>query len=89
MSITSASWLLCSSRFVNGMRSERTEPLTLLGPAGLENIIDGLKSAFGRKVFEPKFPVVVQVVKPGDRVELGRESSLSVAKTPHTAKALR
>jgi len=74
--------------FRYGMRSERTEPLTLLGPAGLENIIDGLKSAFGRKVFEPKFPVVVQVVKPGDRVELGRESSLLAAKTPHTAESL-
>ena|SRR6185295_10514936 len=74
--------------FCYGMRSERTEPLTLLGPAGLENIIDGLKSAFGRKVFEPKFPVVVQVVKPDDRVELGRESSLLAAKTPHTAESL-
>ena len=74
--------------FRYGMRSERTEPLTLLGPAGLEDIIDGLKSAFGRKVFEPKFPVVVQVVKPGDRVELGRESSLLAAKTPHTAESL-
>jgi len=74
--------------FCYGMRSERTEPLTLLGPAGLENIIDGLKSAFGRKVFEPKFPVVVQLLKPGDRVELGRESSLAVSKTPHTAESL-
>ena len=74
--------------FRYGMRSERTEPLTLLGPAGLENIIDGLKSAFGRKAFELKFPVVVQVVKPGDRVELGLESSLLAAKTPHTAESL-
>ena len=74
--------------FCYGMRSERTEPLTLLGPAGLEKIIDGLKSAFGRKVFEPNFPVVVQVVKPGDRVELGSESSLAVAKTPHTGESL-
>lgn len=74
--------------FRYGMRSERARPLTLLGPAGLENIIDGLKSAFGRKVFEPKFPVVVQLLKPGDRIELGPESSLAVAKTPHTAESL-
>ena len=74
--------------FRYGMRSERTEPLTLLGPAGLENIIDGLKSAFGSKVFEPKFPVNVKVLKPGDRFELGRESSLLAAKTPHTAESL-
>jgi ribonuclease BN (tRNA processing enzyme) len=74
--------------FGHGMRSERTERLTLMGPAGLENIIDGLKSAFGRKVFEPEFPVVVQAMKPGDRIELGRESMLSVAKSPHTAESL-
>jgi ribonuclease BN (tRNA processing enzyme) len=74
--------------FCYGMRSERSEPLTLLGPAGLENIIDGLQSAFGRKVFEPKFPVGVQAVRPGDRVELGRESILAVAKTPHTPESL-
>jgi ribonuclease BN (tRNA processing enzyme) len=74
--------------FCYGMRSERTEPLTLLGPAGLENIIDGLKSAFGRKVFEPNFPVAVQVLKPGDRIELGRESIFAVAKTPHTPESL-
>jgi ribonuclease BN (tRNA processing enzyme) len=74
--------------FCYGLRSQRTEPLTLLGPAGLENIIDGLKSAFGSKVFEPKFPVNVQVVKPGDRIELGPESSLAVAKTPHTPESL-
>jgi ribonuclease BN (tRNA processing enzyme) len=70
------------------MQSERREPLTLLGPAGLENIMDGLKSAFGRKVFEPNFPVAVQVLKPGDRIELGRESIFAVAKTPHTPESL-
>jgi ribonuclease BN (tRNA processing enzyme) len=74
--------------FCYGMGSERAEPLTLLGPAGLEDIFDGLKSAFGRKALEPNFPVVIQVMKPGDRVELGRESSLLTAKTPHTAESL-
>lgn len=74
--------------FCYGMRSGRTEPLTLLGPAGLEDIIDGLMSAFGRKVFEPSFPVVVQAVNPGDPVELGRETRLLAAKTPHTAESL-
>jgi ribonuclease BN (tRNA processing enzyme) len=74
--------------FRYGMRTERTEPLTVLGPVGFENVMEGLKSAFGPKLFEPKFPVVVQLVKPGDRVELGRESSFSVAKTLHTDESL-
>ena len=74
--------------FRYGMRSERDEPLTLLGPIGLEKVMEGLKSAFGPKLFEPKFPVILQLVKPGDQFDLGHESSLWVAKTPHTDESI-
>lgn len=50
--------------------------------------MDGLKTAFGPRVFDPGFPVTVSIVKPGDQIELGGDSTLSVVKTPHTAESL-
>lgn len=74
--------------FKHGMRNARTEPLTLIGPQGLDRVMNGLKSAFGENLFEPKFPVDVQMLAPGERVGIGNSSSLSVAKTPHTDESL-
>src|SRR5262249_6543411 len=71
-----------------GMKTERTEPLTLIGPRGLDRVMDGLKLAFGSNLFVPKFPLRVRQIAPGERIELGRESTLSVAKTPHTRESL-
>jgi len=44
--------------------------------------------AFGSSLLELKFPVRIQTLKPGERIELGPESSLSVAKTLHTDESL-
>jgi ribonuclease BN (tRNA processing enzyme) len=74
--------------FRYGMKTERTEPLTVIGPWGLDHVIDGLKLAFGAKIFEPKFPVDVRMLAPGERVQLGLDSTLSVAKTVHTPESL-
>lgn len=74
--------------FRYGMRSQRNEPLTVIGPQGLDRVINGLKIAFGEKLFEPRFPVEVRIVKPGERLTLGPDSTLSVAKTPHTTESL-
>ena len=74
--------------FRYGMKTERTAPLTVIGPSGLDRVIDGLKLAFGAKIFEPKFPVEVRMVAPGERVELGPDATLSVAKTIHTPESL-
>jgi ribonuclease BN (tRNA processing enzyme) len=74
--------------FRRGMKAARTEPLTLIGPGGLNRVMDGLKLAFGSKLFETQFPVRVRTVEPGERVELGRDSGLMVAKTQHTAESL-
>ncbi|MEK6324887.1 MAG: MBL fold metallo-hydrolase [Acidobacteriota bacterium] len=74
--------------FRYGMKAERTEPLIVIGPRGLDRVIDGLKMAFGSRLFEPGFPVSVRMVAPGERVELGRDSTLSVAKTVHTPESL-
>jgi ribonuclease BN (tRNA processing enzyme) len=48
----------------------------------------GLKQAFGSTLFDTRFPVELQILAPGDRVILGPETTLSVAKTPHTVESL-
>jgi ribonuclease BN (tRNA processing enzyme) len=74
--------------FKYGMRESRSEPLTIIGPAGTDRVMKGLEMAFGDKLFEPKFPVSLRVVSPGERIQLAEECFLSVAKTPHTEESL-
>ena len=74
--------------FDHGMRSKRTEALTIIGPRGLDRIMNSLKEAYGAKLFEPKFPVNLQMIAPGQRASLTADCSLSVAKTPHTKESL-
>ncbi len=74
--------------FDHGMRSKRAEALTLIGPQGLDRVISGLKEAYGSKLFEPKFPVNLQMIAPGQHVSLTADCSLSVTKTPHTKESL-
>src|SRR5207247_9968820 len=76
------------SAFRYGMKTDRIEPFTIIGPLGLDRIMDGLTMAFGAKLFEAEFPVSVRMGTPGERLELGSDSTLSVAKTPHTQESL-
>jgi ribonuclease BN (tRNA processing enzyme) len=74
--------------FNYGMRSERSAPLTIIGPRGLDRVIAGLRQAFGEKLFAPKFPVTLRLLAPGEQIELSGDSALAVAKTPHTDESL-
>ncbi len=74
--------------FRYGMKTVRSEPLTILGPPGLDRVTDGLMLAFGSRTFEPQFPVEVRMVTAGERVQLGPDSTLTVAKTLHTPESL-
>jgi len=74
--------------FRHGMKTDRQEPLTIVGPSGLECVVEGLKKAFGSRYFETSFPINMQIVAPGQRLTLGKDSTLSVAKTPHTDESL-
>ena len=74
--------------FHHGMRSKRTEALTVIGPQGLDRVMSSLKEAYGADLFEPKFPVNLQMIADGERVNLTADCSLSVAKTPHTKESL-
>jgi ribonuclease BN (tRNA processing enzyme) len=74
--------------FRHGMKTNRVEPFTITGPRGLDRVIEGLKLAYGASLFETKFPVIVRMIDPGDSIELGSGSTLSVARTPHTRESL-
>ncbi|MFY9610550.1 MAG: ribonuclease Z [Blastocatellia bacterium] len=74
--------------FRHGLRTARTEPLTVLGPRGLDQVTTGLKQAFGSTLFDTRFPVQLRILAPGERVALGPDTILSVAKTPHTDESL-
>jgi ribonuclease BN (tRNA processing enzyme) len=74
--------------FRYALTEDRTEPLTLLAPKGIEKLLGGLKTAFGEKVFTPKFPFQVQVVEPGKTFAINDRCRLDFAKTPHTDESL-
>jgi ribonuclease BN (tRNA processing enzyme) len=74
--------------FKHALRDERTASFTLVGPRGLDRVLSGLEEAFGEDLFEPKFPVTVRMLDPGSRMQIGRDASLAVAKTPHTDESL-
>jgi ribonuclease BN (tRNA processing enzyme) len=76
------------SAFRYGMKSPRREPLTIVGPAGLDRVMEALKMAFGARLFEPEFSVSLRTINPGERIELGPQSTMSVIKTPHTKESL-
>jgi glyoxylase-like metal-dependent hydrolase (beta-lactamase superfamily II) len=74
--------------FRHGLRDKRSEPFTLIGPKGLDRLIDNLRSAYEPRTFDPRFPVEIRVVSPGERVEIGADTALSFAATPHTNESL-
>lgn len=78
--------LLLAFRY--GLTATRSEPLIVLGPPGLDNVIEGLRMALGSKLLDAKFPVTIRTLGPGQQVSLGSESTLSVEKTLHTPESL-
>lgn len=47
----------------HGVRPPRTEPLSLVGPPGLHDLLDALAAGFGDHVEDPGFPVAVRELK--------------------------
>jgi ribonuclease BN (tRNA processing enzyme) len=70
-----------------GMEAGRSEPLTLIGPHGLDRVLEKLDEALGPRLFEPRFPVSLKMLAPNERIEAGR-ATVSVARTPHTSESL-
>lgn len=68
--------------FRHGMKTERTEPLTLIAPRGIDRVMHHLKEAFGEKLFTPKFPFDLITIEPGETVRLNDDCTMSVANPP-------
>jgi ribonuclease BN (tRNA processing enzyme) len=74
--------------FKHGMGHPRSRSLTVVGPAGLDRLIEGLKQAFGENSFLLEFPVHLRLMADGERMQLPGGCHLAVAKTPHTPESI-
>jgi ribonuclease BN (tRNA processing enzyme) len=72
----------------HGQLPPRTEPLTLIGPAGLSDRRGHLAAALGEHVSDPGFPVAELEVAQGADVVLADGTTLRCHRTPHTDHSL-
>ncbi|HEX9484984.1 MAG TPA: ribonuclease Z [Gemmatimonadaceae bacterium] len=66
----------------------RTEPLTVIGPAGIGALLSQLADGVGDWLRQPGFPMHVLEVAPGARVDLGDGTWIEAAKVPHTDESV-
>ena len=71
-----------------GIEPPRSEPLLLIGPAGLRTRLRLLAGAYGDWMLEPGFPLEVREISPGESVALAGDVELEACKTPHTPESL-
>jgi len=74
--------------FKYGQMEPRTEPLVLLGPAGLRAKLQAIAAAYGDWVTAPGFPLEVVELSPGPEITLVRGVTFDVCRTPHTDESL-
>ena len=66
----------------------RTQPLTVIGPAGTADLLAKLADAHGNWMREPGFPVTVVELAPGAAYDLGDGARITAATVPHTDESL-
>lgn len=71
-----------------GMNKVRSDELCIVGPKGLNEVVQRLDDALGPRLFETRFPLSVKTLEPGSSMELGSNANLSVFKTPHNEESL-
>jgi ribonuclease BN (tRNA processing enzyme) len=71
-----------------GTLPPRSEPLTILGPAGTAQLLEQFAVIYGDTLRAPGFPLAVHELAPGERVELGDGVVLEPHKVPHTAESV-
>lgn len=71
-----------------GQLPPRAEPITIIGPIGLLNLLERQANAFGEWVLDPGFPIIVQEMAPDSEVELGDDAKLLSLQVPHTAESM-
>ena len=63
-------------------------PLTVVGPPGTRALVDRLAAAFGAWVGEPRFPMQVLELPPGEALALGDRVTLAARAVPHTPESV-
>lgn len=71
-----------------GQLPPRSEPLTLIGPAGTSDFAQRLLGMYNEPFNELPFPLKVVELAAGGSVDLGGGGELSAAKVPHTAESV-
>lgn len=66
----------------------RTKPLTIFGPKGLEKLIKSFDEANNYKLFKQPFPFEIREVEPLDEFEILPDVRAVTLKTPHTDESL-
>lgn len=74
--------------FKYGRMGSRSEPLTLVGPKGLEYYLMSVMGLYRMKLLDQEFPVLIRELDPGGEIDLLGGDRLRVAKTPHTLESL-
>lgn len=70
-----------------GTLPPRTEPAVLVGPPGIQSLIERLAAAYGAWVNTPDYPFTVLELAPGATLSVG-DLSLSAFKVPHTDESV-
>lgn len=71
-----------------GLRPPRTaEPLTLIGPPGLEALVHSLPAPLGEHIRDPGFPLAIHELKGGETLDIGG-AVLAALRSKHTQWSL-
>lgn len=71
-----------------GRVEKRTQPLTVVGPKGIEAMMHGFVGLYRMRLLDQEFPVRFEEVEPPAELHLGSEVRLRVLKTPHTPESV-
>ncbi len=71
-----------------GIEPPRYDPLTLIGPPGLDRRLRLLSGALGDWLLEPGFPLEIVEIGPGSRIRLRGDVTLEAHRTIHTEQSL-
>jgi ribonuclease BN (tRNA processing enzyme) len=66
----------------------RTKPLRIFGPAGLQQLVDAVNDSNNYRLFEQAFPIEIVEVSPNEDFEILPGLSASTLSTPHTKESL-
>ncbi len=68
--------------------ADRTKPLRIIGPTGLQNLLKTINDANNYRLFTQRFPVEVAEIKPEEHFEFVGGLMAQTMKTPHTKESL-